>query len=358
MLLAFVLAALTLTGHVSPWHVYALAAALAVVNAFDIPTRQAFVVEMVGRQDLANAIALNSSMFNGARVLGPAVAGTVVASIGEGWCFFVNGVSFIAVIAGLLAIKLTKRPRPAPAVRPLAHAAEGFRFVARTAPVRALMLLLGVVSVTGMPYAVLMPVFADEVLHAGARGLGVLMGASGVGALAGALALASRESVRGLGRWIAVAAASFGVALVLFSLSRTLWLSVLLLVPVGGAVMVQMASSNTLVQTMTPDGLRGRVMAVYAMTFMGGAPLGALLAGAAASRIGAPATVAAGGLASMVAAYFFATRLPALREEAQRLVVSAQLAGGDPADQMTGTEIAGGRSAASPQPGPPVDEAP
>ena len=322
-----------------PWHVFALASSLGVVNAFDIPARQAFVVEMVGKPDMGNAIALNSSMFNGARILGPSVAGVLVASIGEGWCFAANGVSFLAVIAGLAAMRLPKfEPKPMSS-RPLAHAAEGFRFVARTPPVRAILMLLGVISVMGMPYAVLMPIFADRLLHSGARGLGILMGSSGVGALMGALLLARREGVHGLGRWIAAAAGSFGVALVLFSLSRSLWLSAALLVPVGGSMMMQMAASNTLVQTMTPDNLRGRVMAVYAMTFMGMAPMGALLAGAAAQRIGAPATVAAGGVVSVLGALVFAARLPSLRVQAREIIVSEQLTGGAPADEMTGVEM-------------------
>jgi MFS family permease len=262
-------------------------------------------------------------MFNGARILGPSVAGVLVAAIGEGWCFFVNGVSFVAVIAALAAIRVPAREIAVTTSRAVAHAAEGFRFVWRTTPVRAILLLLGVTSITGMPYAVLMPIFADRVLHAGPRGLGMLMGASGVGALAGALALASRESIRGLGRWVAVSAATFGVALVLFAQSRSLWLSELLLVPVGTGMMVQMAASNTLVQTMTPDHLRGRVMAVYAMTFMGMTPLGALLAGAAAARLGAPATVTVGGLIAMGAAAVFATRLSALSEKVHEATAAA-----------------------------------
>jgi MFS family permease len=320
MVLAFVLAAITLTGHVRVWEIFALAAALGIVNAFDIPTRQSFIVEMVGKEDLGNAIALNSSMFNGARVLGPSVAGFLVATIGEGWCFFVNGVSFLAVIGGLLAIHAPRREIPPLTISPLAHAAEGFRFVAGAGPVRAILLLLAVVSIMGMPYTVLMPVIAQDVLHGGAKELGVLTGASGLGALAGALLLAGRKGVRGLGRWIAAAAATFGAALVLFSLSRSLWLSAALLVPIGGAQMVQMASSNTMLQTMAPDALRGRVIALYAMTFMGMAPLGALLAGALAGHFGAPLTVAVGGAISVVAAVFFASRIPALREQARALV--------------------------------------
>ena len=340
MLLAFVLAALTLDGLVRPWHVFALAAALGVVNAFDMPARQAFVVEMVGKEDLANAIALNSSMFNGARILGPSVAGLLVAAVGEGWCFLVNGVSFLAVIVGLRLMRLPEPERRPLAGRPMAHAAEGFRFVSSTPPVRAILLLLGVVSVTAMPYAVLMPVFADAILHGGPKSLGILMGASGLGALGGALVLASRRSVAGLGRWVAIAAAAFGVLLVAFSLSRSLVLSTALLVPTGAAMMVQMAASNTLVQTMVPDHLRGRVMAVYAMVFMGMAPLGALLAGALASRFGAPTAVASGGVVATLAALVFAWRLPGLRMHARSLVVSEQMAGGDPPGSMTGTEVA------------------
>ena len=329
MALAFAFATLTLSGLVRAWHVFVLAAALGAVNAFDMPARQAFVVEMVGKVDLANAIALNSSMFNGARVLGPSIARLLVAAFGEGWCFFANGVSFLAVIGGLAAMRLPPPRLAKPSGGPLTHAAEGFRFVVRTSPMRAVLLLLAASGVTAMPYAVLMPVFADRVLHAGARGLGVLMGASGLGALAGALALASRESARGLGRWVAVAAVEFGAALVLFSLSRALWLSAALLVLAGGGMMVQTAASNTLVQTMTPDALRGRVMAVYAMTIVGLSPLGAVLAGGAATRIGAPAAVAGGGAVSIACALLFATRLPALRAEARRLAASGRLGTAD-----------------------------
>lgn len=317
MLLAFVLAALTLLGVVRAWHVFVLAAALGTVNAFDIPTRQAFVVEMVGKEDLGNAIALNSSMFNGARVLGPAVAGLLVAAVGEGWCFFGNAVSFLAVIAGLLAMRVPPRELPPPPENPLAHAAEGLRYVARTPAARAIILLLGVVAATGMPYAVLMPIFAADVLHGGAKALGTLMGATGAGALAGALLLASRSGTRGLGRWVHVAATVFGVALVAFAASRAMWLSLALLVPTGAGLLVQNASSNTLIQTMVPDHLRGRVMAVYAMVFMGMSPLGAVLAGAFAQRVGAPWTVAGGGVICIVAAQIFGWRLPSLRRRAR-----------------------------------------
>ena len=333
MLLAFALAGLTLSGTIRVWHVFVLAALLGVVNAADIPARQAFVVEMVGRDDMMNAIALNSSIFNGARVVGPAVAGLLVASIGEGWCFFANGASYLAVIAGLFAIRVHRAAAPQSTSSTLEQVAEGFRFVARTRPVRALLLLLGVISLVGMPYAVLMPIFADRILHAGARGLGILMGASGVGALVGSLALAARRGILGLGKWVAFSAAGFGVALVLFAVSKVFWLSAVFLLPVGFSMMVEMASSNTLIQAMVPDALRGRVMAVYSMMFMGMAPLGSLAAGWLAQRIGTPEAVVIDGALSVVAAVVFGLRLPALRVEGRQLVVANQMVGGDPAQE-------------------------
>ena len=334
MAITFVLAGITLAHVVQVWHVMLLAALTGVVNAFDIPARQAFIVDMVSREDLLNAIALNSSMFNGARVVGPALAGIVVAAVGEGWCFFANGVSFLAVIAGLLMMQLVA-PRRSLEGSPVENIIEGFRFVAGTSPIRALMLLLGMISFTGMPYAVLMPVFADQILHGGAQGLGLLMGASGLGALSAAITLANRKSVSGLGQWVAVAASCFGVALILFSVSRHFWLSVALLVPVGFFIMLQMASSNTLIQSMVPDHLRGRVMAVYSMMFMGMAPLGALLAGSLAHGIGAPMTVAIGGVIALISGTVFGSRLPKLRPMARELIVAQQMSGGTPAQEIT-----------------------
>jgi MFS family permease len=339
MVLAFILAGLTLAGRVQVWHIFVLAALLGVVNAFDIPARQAFIVDMVGKEDLINAIALNSSMFNGARVVGPAVAGVLVATIGEGWCFFLNGVSYIAVIIGLLLMKVPPRPRRAAAASPLENVLEGFQFVRRTAPIRALLLLLGLVSLVGMPYAVLMPIFADQILHGGARGLGILMGATGVGALIGALTLAFKSGVRGLGTWVLLSSAGFGVGLIAFSASRSFWLSAALLVPVGFSMMVQMASSNTLIQSMVPDHLRGRVMSVYSMMFMGMAPIGALGAGLVADRLGAPLTVAIGGVACIGGSILFGQRLPALRVEARRLIIAQGMAGGDPPQELSAQEV-------------------
>jgi MFS family permease len=336
MILAGILAALTLSGRIAIWHIYVLAGLLGSVNAFDIPARQSFIVEMVGREDLLNAIALNSSMVNGARITGPAIAGVLVAAIGEGWCFLLNAVSYVAVIAGLLAMTV-KAPVAAPARRSaVEHVMEGFRFVWRTTPMRSLMLLLGLASFMGMPYAVLMPVFAVQILHGGAAGLGILMGASGLGALVGALALASRQGLRGLGRWVAWSSAGFGACLILFSISRHFWLSTALLLPVGCMLMVQMAASNTLIQSMVPDHLRGRVMAIYSMMFMGMAPFGALFAGTVAGRIGAPWTVALGGVACLAGAAVFGARLPAFRVAAREIIIALQPAGGGPSEESTG----------------------
>lgn len=336
MILAAILAGLTLSGRIEAWHVFILATSLGLVNGFDIPARQAFAVEMVGREDLVNAIALNSTAFNMARVAGPAIGGVLVAAVGEGWCFFLNAVSYIAVLAGLLQMRLQRKPFPGKLSSPLRTLLEGFRFAGTTGPVRALLVLLVVVSFTGMPYTVLMPIFAEEILGRGARGLGILMGATGVGALLGSVMLATRKTVIGLGRWVARAALAFGLVLIAFAWSRSFPLSVLMLLPAGFAMVVSMASSNTLIQSMVPDEIRGRVMAVYSMVFMGSAPLGALLAGALAQRIGAPAAVSAGGLVCVLAAIVFWLRLPAHRVVARQLILAQQVAGGEPAQEATG----------------------
>ena len=332
MLLAFPLAALTLTNRIQVWHLIVFAALLGAISAFDVPIRQAFVVEMVGRDDLMNAIALNSSMMNGARIIGPAVAGVLVAAVGEGWCFLLNGVSFIAVIVGLILMNVGNRPPGEHRGPRVSAIIEGFHFVLQTRPIRDLLILLGLMSVMGMPYTVLMPIFADEIFNGGAKGLGLLMGSSGIGALAGALLLAGRQNVRGLGKWVMLSCGGFGVSLVLFALSRNFWISTLLLLPVGFTMMVQMASSNTLIQSMVPDQLRGRVMAVYSMMFMGMSPVGALLAGLLAHRLGAPLTVAAGGVVCVAGALVFRSRLPRIRTEGRQLILAQTMAAGEPAD--------------------------
>ena len=325
MLLAVALAALTLTNAVRVWHVFVLAALLGVVNAFDIPARQSFQVEMVGKADLMNAIALNSSMFNASRVIGPAIAGVLVAAIGEGWCFFVNAVSYVAVITGLLLMTVDEPQRSVPQESPLASVVEGFRFVIRNTPVHAILMLLGVVSLTGMPYSVLMPIFADRILHGGPRAMGWLMGCAGIGAVGGALRLASRTELKGLGGWLPAASLAFGAALIGFACSRVFWLSACILVPVGFTMMIEMASSNTLVQSMVPDELRGRVMAVYSMVVMGMAPFGALLAGFAADHAGAPRTVMGSGAICILAAAVYWSQRSRIRGPARRLI-AAQLA--------------------------------
>ena len=338
MTLAAILAWLTLSHRVHVWHIFVLATLLGVVNAFDIPGRQSFLIDMVGREDLMNAIALNSSIFNGARMIGPAVAGILIPKIGEGGCFAANAISYVAVIAGLLLMRV-QCPLRSNTSSLLADIVEGFRWANSVKVIRALLLLIGLISLVGMPYTVLMPVFADKILHGGARALGVLMGATGVGALFGALTLASRTGVKGLGRLAAWSCGGFGIGLILFSFSRWFWLSAVLLLPVGYSVMLQMASTNTLIQTMVPDELRGRVMALYSMMFMGMAPFGALLGGALAHRMGAPATVAVGGVACVLGAIWFGRELPMLRIEARRMIVAQGLAGGEPAQELNAQPV-------------------
>jgi MFS family permease len=339
MALAFVLAMLTLTGRIHVWHLFVLASLLGINYAFYVPAQSAFVVDMVGKEDLMNAIALNSSMVNGARIVGPAIAGLLVAAIGEGWCFFLNGVSYVAVIGGLLLMSIPPHRKVSLAGSPLKHVVEGFRFVAHTGPVRGLLLLLGVVSLFGAPYAVLMPIFSDQILHHGAGALGLLMGATGVGALGAAASLAARTQLRGLGRWVALATASFGTSLILFSLSRSFWLSAALLIPVGYAMMIEMAASNTLIQAMVPDSLRGRVMAVYSMMYMGMAPIGALIAGSLAQRLGAPRTVMIGGSICIAGAAVFALRLPRLRGEGRKIIVALQMTAASPGDEINEASV-------------------
>ena len=330
MVLAFMLAGLTLTGKIKVWEIIALSSLLGCVNAFDIPARQTFLMDMVGREDLVSAIGLNSSMFNCARIVGPAIAGLLVAYIGEGWCFFVNAVSYIAVIAGLLLMKLGPVVREETSASPLERVVEGFRFVRNTGPIFAPLLLLSVVSLVAFPFGVLMPIFADRILHGGARGMGILMGATGIGAVLGALTVATRHGIRGLGRVLALAAAGFGTALILFSASRWFWASVVLLVPVGYFMMLQLTCTNTMIQTLAPDRLRGRVMSVYSMMVMGMMPFGSFFAGAIAEHLGAPLTVATGALGCLAAAAWFARHLPKLRKEAREQLATGQIVGDVP----------------------------
>jgi len=315
LLQSVALAVLTLAGVITVPHVLLLQVAQGVINAFDTPARQAFVSEMVeDRADLPNAIALNSSMVNASRIIGPSVGGVVIAAVGEGWCFALDAVSYVAVLASLRAMRLAPRARQQRETHMREELAAGFRYVTRFVPVRSALLLLSLVSVMGMPYTVLMPAISTNVLHGGPHTLGFLMTASGAGALAGALYLASRRSVVGLGRAMAVASSTFGAGLVAFSLSRSLWLSLMLLPVVGAGMMITMAAANTVIQTVVREELRGRVMAFYTMAFLGTAPIGSLIAGVAADRIGPQRTILLGGLSCIMAGVWFALSLPRLRE--------------------------------------------
>lgn len=323
MLQSLALAVLALTGVIKIWHVILLSIFQGVINAFDMPARQAFVVEMVEkREDLPNAIALNSSMVNAARLLGPSIGGIVIAAVGEGWCFMLDGISYLAVIASLLAMKLTpRRTKQIQETNMLREIREGWKYAFGFAPIRNLLLLLALVSLVGMPYTVLMPVFANEILRGGPSTLGLLMAASGVGALAGAFFLAGRKSVLGLGKYIPLTAGAFGAGLIAFSFSRALWLSLLLMVVTGLGFMVQMAASNTVLQTIVDEDKRGRVMSFYTMAFMGTAPFGSLLAGSIADRLGAPHTLMFGGIGCVLGALWFATSLPSLRRDVRPIYV-------------------------------------
>ena len=314
MLQSFLLGALTFAGAIRVWHVLVLQIAQGLINAFDTPARQAFVVEMVAdRSDLPNAIALNSSMVNGSRVIGPSIGGAIIAAVGEAWCFTIDGISYLFVIASLLAMRLPKALPRVPGADLLGELRTGFAYVVASVPIRTALILLAIVSAMGMPYTVLMPVIAAGVLHGGPSTLGLLMTATGVGALGGTLYLASRPSVVGLGRVIMLATILFGASLIAFSASRTLWLSLILLPLVGAGFMVQMAATNTVLQTIVDDRFRGRVMAFYTMAFLGTAPLGSLLAGVLADRFGAAVTIAIGGASCLFAAIWFGTKLPLLR---------------------------------------------
>ncbi len=315
MFQSLALAGLALSGTIEVWHVFALQALQGVLNAFEMPSRQALLVQLVAdRADLSNAIALNSSMVNAARLIGPSAAGLLIAWLGEGWCFLIDGLSYVAVIASLLAMRLAVHERTGKPRKVLHELADGLRYAGGFSPIRAILLLLALVGVFGMPYRVLMPIIATGTLHGGPHTLGFLMGAMGVGALAGALYLASRRTVVGLGRLIPIAAGIFGLGLVALGLSHWLWLSLALMVMTGLGFMLHMAASNTVIQTLVRDDMRGRVMALYGVAFLGMAPFGSLLAGAVAARIGAPATLLVCGVVCMVGAIVFSRRLPALRE--------------------------------------------
>jgi len=313
---ASILAFLILTGNIKVWQIVLLSGLLGIVNSFDIPIRQAFTVEMVeNREDLPNAIALNSSMVNAARLIGPSIAGILIAISGEGVCFFLNAISYLPVIWSLLSMKVVKKDVKPQASHIFLELKEGVSYAFNSSPIMAILALLALVSLMGVPYQILMPVFAKDIFHGGPYTLGFLVAMSGVGALAGAIYLAARKSVLGLNRIIAYTSALFGLGIIAFSLSRLLWLSMLLLLLCGFGMMVQMASSNIVLQTIVDEDKRGRIMSFYTMSFIGMSPFGSLLAGSLASKIGATNTLLFGGASCIIGAVIFALKLPSLRKK-------------------------------------------
>jgi len=320
MLQAFLLAALTLSGAVRVWHVFLLALALGVIGIFDMTVRQSFLVEMVGKEDLMNAIALNSTVYNSGRILGPAVAGVLVAVVGEGYCFVINGCTFLALIGSLWMMRLPPWKPQASVFSPWQHFREGWNYVRTNAPSRTLLIHLGTVSVMSYPFVVLMPVFADRILQGGPKALGLLMSSVGVGAILGSLYMAARTGLHGLSRSITQATLVYSAALILFAFSPYLYLSCLLLMVVGSGMMLQMAATNTALQTITPDALRGRVISFYGMMFQGMLPLGSLMAGWLGEWIGAPYAVAFGAGVCIVAALVFDRKRPVVRAALQQVM--------------------------------------
>jgi MFS family permease len=322
MIQASVLAWLTLSGKVDIWDLGLLSMILGVINAFDMPTRQAFVIEMIeNNEDLGNAIALNSSMFNGARLVGPTLAGILISTAGESVCFVVNAVSYLAVIVSLLRMRMNPLRHCSTTVHPLKQLREAFVYAHRFSPIKYMIGFIGLISLVGLPYVVVIPIFASEVLHGGSQTYGLLLGATGTGALIGALYMAARKTVLGLGKLLAFSGMFFGAALMLFSLSASLWLSMGLLLLAGFGMMVLMASCNTLLQTMVEDDKRGMVMSFYMMAFMGMAPLGSLLAGFLAHRLGVHAALLIGGACCVLGSGLFARKLPFLREQVRPVYI-------------------------------------
>jgi MFS family permease len=314
LLQATVLATLTLSGWIAVWSIVLLSAVMGIISAFDMPARQAFVVQMVARsEDLGNAIALNSLLVNGARLIGPSLAGLLIAAIGEGPCFLLNAISYLAVIAALLAMTPTPRAAPAGAGRLLQGLRDGFAYALGYPPIRAVLLLLVMTSLMGMSYATILPVFAAEILRGGARTLGFLLAGAGVGALVGTVYMASRASPVGLGRIIAAGCGLFGLGLILVGLTRTLPAAMPLMVAVGLGMMLQIVASNTTLQTIVDDDKRGRVMSLYSMAFIGMTPFGSLLAGTLAHSLGVSRTLALAGACCLLGAVIFASRLRVLR---------------------------------------------
>lgn len=345
MLQASLLAVLTLMGVIQIWHIVVLSIALGCINAFDVPSRQSFVIDMVGKkEDLGNAIALNSLMFNGARILGPSVAGLLLATTNAGVCFLINALSYIFVIISLVAMKLDKTNIRKKQTDILREMKEGLDYAFGFPPIKHLLILLSLVSLTGMSYSVLMPVLAKEVLHGGSQTYGFLMGAAGIGALAGAVHLASRTTVLKLGRIIPAASILFGGSLIILAFTRMISISLLLMIFIGLGMMLQTAASNTILQTITDDDKRGRVMGFYTIAVMGTAPFGSLLSGVLAKLIGTPGTFIVNGIATIAGAVVFLRKLPQLRILVRpiyvRLGIIPEVAAGmQKAQQQTGEQL-------------------
>jgi len=322
MLQALVLSVLVLTKSVQVWQIIILSMVLGLVNSFDLPVRQAFTIEMIeNKEDLGNAIALNSSMVNIARLIGPSLAGVIIATFGEGPCFLINALSYIAVIISLLMMKITQKKVREAHQHVLHELREGFRYAFNSVPIKHILILLSLVSLTGVPYQVLMPVFAKDIFHGGPKTLGFLMAMAGAGALMGAIYLAARKSVVGLGRIIALSALFFGIGVSIFSFSKDLWFSLFMICFAGFSMMVQMAASNTILQTIVEEDKRGRIMSFYTMSFMGMTPFGSLLAGSLGSKIGAPHTLFLGGVCCIIGALLFFRKLPLIREKIRPIYI-------------------------------------
>lgn len=318
MLQAFVIAFLVLANMIQTQHIIILSLFIGVINAFDITGRQSFLVEIIDKkEEIGNAIALNSSMVNGARIIGPSIAGVLISAFGEGVCFLLNGISFLAVIAALVSIRVSPRTPRTVKRSVLAELHEGVRYATGFAPIRAILMLLGLVSLMGASYSVLLPVYAKDILHGDAHTYGFLVSSAGLGAFASAVILASKHGVPGLGRVIPLAAGLFGISIVSLALSRSMLLSMLFLFLAGMGVMAHLASSNTILQTIVDDDKRGRVMSLFTMSFVGMTSFGSLLSGALASRIGATGTILIGGASCLIASLIFASRLPNLQEMAR-----------------------------------------
>jgi MFS family permease len=330
MILAFVLAGLTLSHVVDKWPmiIIYIAFLVGVVNAFDVPIRQAFFVHMVGKEDLPNAIALNSSIFNGARVVGPAIAGFAIMLIGEGWCFFLNGLSFIAVLVALLMMRISAAEIKHDGESPVRSFVQGFRFAMADQPIRSALLLLCVLSMFGLQYSVFLPIYAHDILHGGSKALGLLMSAAGVGAVLGALQFAARTEYQGLAKWIAATSTTCAIGLLVFSQARVFWLCAAVLFGVGFVATSQMAATNTIIQERVPEQMRSRLMAVYATMFMGVMPIGALLAGGVAKQLGAPRTLLVFGALMLAGCLVFIWRVVFKLSAARRRPVETGALGG------------------------------